>query len=206
MFRCLWVSRSDHGEGMLEYIITSKTRRKVLGLFFHNLDATYYLRNIVRLVNEEVNAVKRELDILVEGKVLKREQRLNKVFYSLNPQYVFYDDFVRIFAKMTPFAGDVYKKMKVLGKVKYIALSHAFIRKASIPQEEIYILFVGVIVLPEVSEIIKKEEEVFGRDINFTVMTEDELQYRKKNNDPFIWNFLKQPKVMLFGNEDGLMK
>ena len=38
------------------------------------------------------------------------------------------------------------------------------------------------------------------------MMTEDELLFRKKNNDPFIWRFLKQPKVMLVGVEDELLK
>ena len=45
---------------MLSTIIPSKTRRKILELFYHNLINEYYLRDIVRIIDEEVNGVKRE--------------------------------------------------------------------------------------------------------------------------------------------------
>ena len=50
-------------------------------------------------------------------------------------------------------------------------------------------------VVPEAASIVSEAEKQFGREINYTVMTEEEFAFRKKNNDPFIWRFLKQPKV-----------
>lgn len=191
---------------MLQYIIPSKTRRKILTLFFHNLNDSFYLRKIVRDVDEEVNAVKRELDILSEAKVLTKERRLNKVFYTLSKHFIYFEEFLRIFAKTTTLAENIYRNLPKIGKVKYIALSTKFVKKIPIKEDEIYLLFVGVIVGPEVISIIADEEKNFGREINYTVMTEEELAFRKKNNDPFIWRFLKQPKVMLVGQEDELLK
>ena len=191
---------------MLEHIIPSKARRKIMQLFFQHPQDSYYLRDIVRRVKEEVNAVKRELDILTEGKVLLREKRLNKVFYSLSKNYIFYDEFLRIFTKMNDLASLIYKNLPRIGKVKYISLSTNYPKRQEIKEDEIYLLFVGVIVVPEVSAIIKQVEEEFGREINYTIMTEDELQFRKKNNDPFIWRFLKQAKIMLVGTEEELLK
>jgi hypothetical protein len=81
-----------------------------------------------------------------------------------------------------------------------------FIKNIEIKDDEIYLLLVGVVVFPEVESIIAEAEKTFNRQINYTVMTEDEFKFRKKNNDPFIWRFLKQPKVMLVGAEDELMK
>ena len=75
-----------------------------------------------------------------------------------------------------------------------------------IKEDEVYLLLVGTIVVPEVTAIVGEAEKVFGREINYTVMTEDELAFRKKNNDPFIWRFLKQPKIMLVGTEEDLLK
>ena len=37
-------------------------------------------------------------------------------------------------------------------------------------------------------------------------MNEDEFTFRKRNTDPFLWRFLRQPKVMLVGSEDELLK
>jgi hypothetical protein len=76
----------------------------------------------------------------------------------------------------------------------------------AIKEDEIYLLFVGVMVVPEVISIVGEAEKSFGREINYTVMTEEEFAFRKKNNDPFIWRFLKSPKILLVGSEDELLK
>lgn len=191
---------------MLENLIPSKVRRKILQLFFHHNEDTYYLREIVRMTDEEVNAVKRELDILHDAKVLLRERRTNKVFYTLNKNYILYDEFLRIYTKSTSLAELLLKNSSNLGKVKYIAISTKYVVRATIKEDEIYALFVGVVVVPEIESIMNTAKKDFGWEINYTVMTEDELKYRKKNNDPFIWKFLKQPKVMLVGQEEDMVK
>ncbi len=191
---------------LLENIIPSKVRRKILQLFFHHPDNTYFLREVVRQVNEEVNAVKRELDILFNAKVLVRERRTNKVFYALNKNYLLYDEFLRIFTKTSKLSEEVIKNISRLGKVKYIAVSTKYSRKTPIKDDEIYVLFIGIIVVPEVETMMNEARKEFGWDINYTVMSEDELKFRKKNNDPFIWKFLKQPKVMIVGQEEDLLK
>jgi hypothetical protein len=191
---------------MLQYIITSKTRRKILELFFHHYGESYYLRKIVREIDEEVNAVKRELDILEKARVLQKEKRLNKVFYSLNKGVLLYDEFLRIFTKTNPLSTFIYKNLSKLGKIKFVAVSTKYSKKIPIKEGEIYLLFVGVVVVPELAEIVSEAEKGFGREINYTAMNEEEFIFRKKNNDPFIWHFLKQPKVMLMGLEEELLK
>lgn len=191
---------------MLRHIIPSKARRKILELFFHHPGENYYLRRVVRETDEEVNAVKRELDILADEKLLLREKRLNKVYYALNKNYQFYDEFLRIFTKTSPLPSLIYKNLSKIGKIKYIALSTKYAKNNPIKEDEIYLLMVGIIVVAEVESIMAEVEKTFGRSINYTVMTEDEFLFRKKNNDPFIWRFLKQPKIMLVGVEEELNK
>lgn len=191
---------------MLDHIIPSKTRRKILELFFQKPEESFYLRKIVREVNEEVNAVKRELDILSKAKVLLKEKRLNKVFFTLNKNWRFYEEFLRIFAKVNQLSNLIYENLQKIGKVKYIALSMKYVKKILIKSDEVYLLFVGTIVIPEVQPLIAQVEKEFGQEINYTVMTEEEFIFRKKNNDPFIWRFLKQPKIMLIGQEDQFLR
>lgn len=191
---------------MLQHIIPSKARRKILELFYHYPQENFYLRRIVREVDEEVNAVKRELDILYEAKVLTREKRLNKIFYSLNKNFIYYDEFLRIFTKTAPLPKAIYENLPKIGKVKFAVVSHKYLKNIPIKEDEIYLLFVGVVVVPELVAVVNGAEQSFGREINYTVMSEDEFAFRKKNNDPFIWRFLKQPKVMLVGVEEDLYK
>lgn len=177
-----------------------------MALFFQNPMGSFYLRKIVRDIDEEVNAVKRELDILSEEKVLLKEKRLNKIFYTINKNYLFYDEFLRIFCKTGSLTQSILVNSSKIGKIKFVALSTKFAKQIPIKGDEIYLLFVGVIVVPEVVDIVSQAEKGFGKEINYTVMNEEEFSFRKKNNDPFIWRFLKQPKIMIVGNEDDLLK
>lgn len=191
---------------MLEHIIPSKTRRKILELFFLHPEEHYYLRKVVRDIDEEVNAVKRELDILENAKLLLKERRLNKVFYTLNKNWHFYDEFLRIFTKLIPLVVDIYANHSKIGKIKFISVSTKYIKRQLIKSDEVYFIFVGIIVQPELTALIEIAEKQFIQEINYTVMTEEEFKFRKKNNDPFIWKFLRQPKVMLIGTEEEFVK
>lgn len=190
---------------MLRSIIPSQTRRKIMSLFYTHVGESYHLRKVGREVDEEINAVKRELDILEKAGVLKKERRINKVIYSLNKKYIFFDEFLRIFTKEGELVKKILKNLPKLGKVKYIALSAKYATRTKISEGEIYLLFVGVVVIPEVVAIVSEEEKQFGSEINYTVMTEEELAFRKKNNDPFIWKFLRYSKIMIVGEEEGLL-
>lgn len=191
---------------MLDHIIPSRTRIDILQLFFQNIDNSYYLRKVVREVDKEVNSVKRELDILEKEKILIKEKRLNKVFYSLNKNYRYYEEFLRMFAKTSVLANLIYENSTKLGKVKFISLSLKFVKKIDIKEDEVYLFIVGDIVVPEITNIISIVEKEFGKEINYTVMNEEEFLFRKKNNDQFVWRFLKQPKIMLVGLEEELLK
>lgn len=197
---------SDITTLMLDHIITSQTRREILTLFFQHPADSYYLRDIVRLIDEEVNAVKRELDIMVDGKVLTSERRLNKVFFTLNPHYRYYDEFLRIFIRTSVLADQIRENLPKLGKIKYIALSLKYAKRQDVRPDEIYLLVVGTIVVPEVAQIVAYTQQDFGREVNYSVMSEDEFTFRKRSNDPFIWKFLRTPKVMLHGQEEEMNK
>ena len=74
----------------LEEIIVSKVRVKMLELFFNNPKEIFYVRQITRLIKDEINAVRRELERLLGAGMLKSEQRGNRLYYGLNDQYLYY--------------------------------------------------------------------------------------------------------------------
>lgn len=190
---------------MLKNIIPSKARREILSLFFSNFGESYHLRRVCREVGQEINAVKRELDILEKSKVLAKEKRLNKSIYSLNTKYYLFDEFLRIFTKESHLAQKIYKNKTKLGKMQFATISLKLTQREPIKESEVYVLFVGVVASQEVQKIIKSVEKEYPFEINYTIMTKKEFEYRKKQNDPFIWTFLKEPKVMLIGKESSLM-
>ena len=191
---------------MLDDLITSKTRIKVLHLFLGNLGEMYHVREIVRRVDEEINAVRRELLLLDKKGILIREARANRVYYSLDTTYPFYNDLIKIHAKESGLGQDIIKNRVKLGKIKYAMLSGDFAKNSPDTGDSVDLLVVGIVILPELSQIIKKEELVKKREINYTVMKEDEFNFIKSRRDPFISSIIHGSRVMLIGDEESLIK
>ena len=69
---------------MFADLITSKSRTKLLTVFLSSPYEMYHVREAVRRTGDEINAVRRELQFLEKKGVLVREQRANRVYYSLD--------------------------------------------------------------------------------------------------------------------------
>ena len=190
---------------MLKDLITSKTRVKLLSLFLDNQSEMYHVREIVRRVNEEINAVRRELILLEKKGILSREPRANRVYYYLDKNYPYYFDLLRLHAKSSGIGFDIIKNRVKLGKIKYAMLSGKFARRTRENPEDVDLLIVGTVVLPELSLVVKQEETKRGEEINYTVMTDEEFIFRKKRLDPFILGVITGSRVMLIGDEDALL-
>jgi len=81
---------------MLEYFITSKTKRSLLELFLANPDRSFYVRESAMLTNESLNAVNRELHYLAKAGLLKSMRRGNQKHYSVIKEFPFYPELRKI--------------------------------------------------------------------------------------------------------------
>ena len=190
---------------MFEDLITSKTRIKVLYTFFESPEEMFHVREVVRRVEEEINAVRRELIHLEKNGVLRKEPRANRVYYYPDKNYPFYFDLIRIYSKSRGLGADIIKNKVKLGKIKYAMMSGRFARGIRQNPEEVDLLVVGTVVLPELSLLVKKEEARIKHEINYTVMTEEEFNFRKKRQDPFISSIINASRIMLIGDEETLI-
>lgn len=190
----------------LSDIITSKVRVKILSLFLSNVKEMYHVRGIVRETKEEINAVRRELERLEKAGILKNESRGNRLYYWPRRDYPFYGDLVSIVSKMTGLGAELISNKNKLGKVSYVMFSGRFVRRKDRKKEDdVDILIVGDIVLPELASLIRKEESERGKEINYTVMSREEYDFRKKRRDPFLTGILAGSRVMIVGDEDELV-
>ena len=190
----------------LNDLITSKVRIKILELFFSNLKEIYHVRGIVRETNEEINAVRRELTKLEADGVLRKEPRGNRIYYSVRPEHPFYGDLIAIVGKTTGLGKQLIENRNKIGKVSFIMFSGKFLRiKDRKHDEDVDILIVGEVVLPELASIIRVEESKRGKEINYTVMSREELDFRKKRRDPFLLGILAGSRVMIIGDEEDLV-
>ena len=190
---------------MFDDLITSKTRTKLLILFLDNPTEMYHVREVVRRVDEEINAVRRELILLEKKGVLKKEPRANRVYYYLDKSYLFFPDLIRVNAKTSGLGADIIKNRMKLGKIKYAMLSGKYVTGSSENPENVDLLVVGTVVLPELTLLIRQEEAKTKHEINYTVMTEEEFSFRKKRRDPFIASIIFGSRCMLLGDEEAMI-
>ncbi|OGD93054.1 hypothetical protein A2697_01970 [Candidatus Curtissbacteria bacterium RIFCSPHIGHO2_01_FULL_41_44] len=191
---------------MLIDLLISKVRVKVLELFLGNPGEIYHVREIVRRVDEEINAVRRELARLEKTGFLSSEWRANRRFYAIRRDFVFFPELLAMINKSTGLGGQILANRAKLGKIKYAILSGSFIRGKPYTQNEVDLFIVGTIILPELGSLVKEEEARRNREINFTPMTEEEFAFRKNRRDPFVMGILSKPRVMLLGDEEEMVK
>lgn len=187
-------------------IITSKVRIKILELFFSNLKEIYHVRGIVRETDEEINAVRRELEKLEHDGILRKEPRGNRIYYSVRPEHQFFGDLISMVAKTTGLGKQIIENKNKIGKISAIMFSGKFTRRIDRKRDDdVDILVVGDVVLPELASIIRIEESKRGKEINYTVMSREEFEFRKKRRDPFLLGILSGSRVMIIGDEEDLV-
>ena len=191
---------------MLIDLLISKVRVKILELFLGNPGEMYHVREIVRRVDEEINAVRRELARLSKTGLLVSEWRANRRFYSTKKDYIFYSELLSMINKSVGLGGGILRNRGKIGKIKYAMLSGSFVRGKSYTQNDVDLFVVGNIILPELGSIVREEEARRNREINFTPMAEEEFNFRKSRRDPFVMNILSKPRVMLIGDEEEMVK
>ncbi len=190
---------------MLADLIVSRVRVKILQLFFLNPGKIYHVRDIVRRTDEEINAVRRELLHMEKAGLLAKERRANRLFYNLRRDYALYFDLVNLIGKTAGLGGEILKNRVKLGKIKFAMISGKFLRNLPRDNNHVDLLIVGKVVLPELGQIVRQEEVKREKEINYTVMSEEEFDFRKKRRDPFVLDVLRGSRIMLLGDEEELV-
>ncbi|OGH30851.1 MAG: hypothetical protein A3J69_02455 [Candidatus Levybacteria bacterium RIFCSPHIGHO2_02_FULL_42_12] len=190
---------------MFADLITSKSRVRLLSVYLQSPFDMYHVRELVRRTQDEINAVRRELAFLEKCGILIKEARANRLYYSFSKAYPFYFDLLEIGAKTVGLGSEILKNKTKLGKIKYAMLSGRFVRRTKKGSDDVDILLVGTVVLPELALLVRLEEKRLATEINYTVMSEDEFGFRKKKHDPFIASILSGSRIMLLGDEESML-
>ncbi len=190
---------------LLKDLLVSKVRVKLLEIFLSQPRDIFYVRQLVRETGEEINAVRRELANMEAKGMVRKEARANRLYYEFRTDYPLYSDLLSLVAKTTGLGQELIKNKNKIGKLKFVMLSGKFIRKKKREQSEVDLLVVGEVVLPQLAALIREFEAKIKREINYTVMSKEEFDFRKARRDPFLQGILLNSRVMLIGDEDELM-
>lgn len=189
----------------LSDFMVSKVRVKLLQAFLSNPSEMYYVRELTRKTKEEINAVRRELLRMEKAGMIKSEHRGNRLYYFFKPSYLFYQELLALVAKTTGLGRSIIKNRQKLGQLKFAMFSGKFTRGLERTKDDVDLLIVGQIIIPQLTLIVREYEAKTRKEVNYTVMTEDELEFRKNRRDPFILQVLSNSRIMLVGDEQDLV-
>lgn len=190
----------------MEELFVSRVRVKLLQLFLTSHETLLHVREIVRRVSEEINAVRRELGRMEKYGMVQSEWRANRRLYKFRKDYIYYRELLGLVSKTTGLGGSIIKNKAKLGKIKFAFLSTRFLKGITSAQDDVDLLIVGSVVLPELQVLIADEQAKREVEINYSFMDEAEFKFRVRRRDPFILRVLTQPKVMLLGAEDEMLE
>ena len=107
--------------------------------------------------------------------------------------------------KTTGLGKEIIKNKSKLGRIKLVMFSGRFARRLPIEEGGVDLLIVGEIDMQTLVKLVRVEEAKLNREINYTVMTKDEFNFRKKRRDPFLQSILLGSRVMIIGDQENLV-
>lgn len=186
---------------MLESLISSRTRIRLLTLFLLNPGKEYYIRETGRITGENINAVRRELANLAESGIILGERKGNQQYYTVNPNHFLYPDLQRIFLK-TEGAPGIIRDALSGESVSCLFVYGSFAKGTAGEKSDIDLFLIGDVPEDRLIPVVNSCEERLGREINYTLMTRAEFSRRKKSGDPFVTNIMREEKIFLNGTCD----
>ncbi len=179
---------------MIDALFGSKTRVKLLHLFLNNPGKSFYVREITRLIDEQINSVRRELANMLEVGVITSDSAENKLYYQVNQRYEHYVALRAIFAderieKLSTPTDDAAWREKVAALPGLrLAVAAGVLVKGSLSSVDL--LLVGNVPTARLKGALHEVEALEGRELNYSVLSYDEFYYRLSVRDKFITEIL----------------
>ena len=188
-------------QSSLKHLFISQTRLKLINTLFYLPKEIFYVRQLVRLLDEEINSVRRELDNLKKADIVESEWRGNRLYYWANPKNQLFHELLTLANKTSGLGVKLQDKNNDIGKIKLLIYSYKFITCEKKNPDDIDLIIVGNVSYKEVENNIKQEEEIRGHEINYMIMDKNEFQMRKQKRDQFIVDFFLDCPVVIIGSE-----
>ena len=188
---------------MLETLLGSKLRAKVLGWLFSHPDERYFVRQLTTLVEEDSTNVSRELIRLEKTGILVSTTEGRQKYYQANRENPLFNELHGLIIK-TAGVVDVLRSALALATER-IKIAFVFGSIASGDERrrsDIDIMVVGRISFEDVVSLLSPAEEKLRREINPVVYPVAEFKKKMKEDHHFVKTVLEDEKLFLIGDED----
>jgi DNA-binding transcriptional ArsR family regulator len=165
---------------MIESLITSKTRIKLLVKFFLNPTTKAYLRQLAVEFNESTNSVRIELNRLTEAGILESEREGQTIVYQAKKNHPLFPELKSLVSKYTGMDVIIDEVVSYLGTVVMVYLVGDY--ASGNDTGTIEVVLVGDIRADYLTNLVERVKREISRDFSCVVLTQDEC-------DPFFANY-----------------
>ena len=187
---------------MLEQLFGSKTRVKLLKVFFHAPEQTFFVRELARELETQINAVRRELQLLIEaGLLLELEETPDRgdshkigstlrKYYQLNTAALLYPELQALLLKTQGIGEQQFIQaiQEKGGNVQLLLLTGRFVGDTHCQSD---MLIIGHLKEHALSRLIDDFEKEIGGEIRYTMMSEKEFFERRQLMDKFLFSLFE---------------
>lgn len=194
---------------MIEQLFGSKTRVKLLQLFLANPGRSFYVRELTRKIDEQINSVRRELSNLLGIGIIKSDSVNNKLYYEVNQGYKHFKALQSIFSVEIPQQDvssasqhDLLKRLQQVGSLDIVIASGILVGQDN---REVDLLLVGSVNKQKLEKLMATIELEEGGPVHYAVLSEKEFKYRLDIKDRFIITLLSRRHIVL-NDESGIIR
>jgi len=175
---------------MIEALISSKTRVKMLLKFFLNANSSGYLRGLEQEFGESSNSIRIELNRFEKAGMLTSFSKGNKKFFQANKKHPLFNEIHNIVLKQIGFDTIINNVIERMGDVKKVFVAGDFAQGKD--SQIIDLVFVGDVNREYLVQLIKKVDKLIDRKIRFIIF---------ENNEKITWDANSVEPLLLWEDE-----
>lgn len=179
---------------VLKALFSSQTRVKLLSTFLLHPEEEFFIRELTRLLNEQINSIRRELENLRRIGLVKARHRNRKKYYRVDPDFPLYTELRSMFAKEIQADSPVVSGIKKLPNVELIVLAGSFVGTES----KVDLLIVGDVKKEMLEALLIQDQSL--KNVKYSIFAEGDFLYRLSLKDRFIQEIIDDPRHLIVHN------
>jgi predicted nucleotidyltransferase len=186
---------------VLDKLIPSSARVKVLKLLLLNEGKRYYQREIADLTGLPVRAVQRESAMMTDIGLLRRTEDGNRVYFQAESACPIFPELKRILLKTVALELPLTEALAEDERIQAAFIYGSYAAGRETATSDIDLFIVGSISGRQLSSALRQAQVEIQREINYYLVTPEEFRERLERENGFLHNVLEGPKVFVIGNE-----
>lgn len=197
MWKIEYVSRAGVfcSQNMLKKMFGSGARVKLFRQFLLHPDEEFFIRELTRELDEQINSLRRELENLERIGMLKSSERNRRKYYRINPHFPVLFELTSIVRKTDKTNDKFLQKVSRIGNVDILILTGQFINE----EADVDLFLVGDVTKEDIEKFLK--ENFPEKTIKYSLMSRDDFLYRVALKDKFVSRIFAKKENLILKNK-----